>query len=94
MSDTQRVAIDAEYQSIIAEIEGFVRAHRTEGTWPGGIHVELTGEDVTECIGGADQLIDADLASRYETVCDPRLNGRQSLELAFRTAELIRSARA
>jgi len=80
-----------DLESIIAEIEGFVRAHRAEGTWPGGIHVELTGEDVTECIGGADQLIDADLAQRYETVCDPRLNGRQSLELAFRTAELIRS---
>ena len=80
-----------DFESIIAEIEGFVRAHRSEGTWPGGIHVELTGEDVTECIGGADQLIDADLANRYETVCDPRLNGRQSLELAFRTAELIRN---
>jgi len=80
-----------DFESIIAEIEGFVRAHRREGTWPGGIHVELTGEDVTECIGGADQLIDADLSQRYETVCDPRLNGRQSLELAFRTAELIRA---
>ncbi|NNE13034.1 MAG: 3-deoxy-7-phosphoheptulonate synthase class II, partial [Ilumatobacter sp.] len=79
-----------DFESIIGEIEGFVRAHRAEGTWPGGIHVELTGEDVTECIGGADQLIDADLDHRYETVCDPRLNGRQSLELAFRTAELIR----
>jgi len=83
-----------DFESIIAEIEGFVRAHRAEGTWPGGIHVELTGEDVTECIGGADQLIDADLAHRYETVCDPRLNGRQSLELAFRTAELIRTLQA
>ncbi len=82
-----------DLESIIGEIEGFVRAHRAEGTWPGGIHVELTGEDVTECIGGADKLIDADLANRYETVCDPRLNGRQSLELAFRTAELIRHAR-
>ncbi|MFW2332543.1 class II 3-deoxy-7-phosphoheptulonate synthase [Ilumatobacter sp.] len=80
-----------DLESIIGEIEGFVRAHRAEGTWPGGIHVELTGEDVTECIGGADKLIDSDLAARYETVCDPRLNGRQSLELAFRTAELIRS---
>ncbi|MDW3213585.1 MAG: 3-deoxy-7-phosphoheptulonate synthase class II [Ilumatobacteraceae bacterium] len=80
-----------DFESIIAEIEGFVRAHRAEGTWPGGIHVELTGEDVTECIGGADRLIDADLGNRYETVCDPRLNGRQSLELAFRTAELIRN---
>jgi 3-deoxy-7-phosphoheptulonate synthase len=80
-----------DFEAVIAEIEGFVRAHRAEGTWPGGIHVELTGEDVTECIGGADQLNDDDLAHRYETVCDPRLNGRQSLELAFRTAELIRN---
>ena len=82
-----------DFESIVGEIEGFVRAHHAEGTWPGGIHIELTGEDVTECIGGADQLIDADLDHRYETVCDPRLNGRQSLELAFRTAELIRSSR-
>ena len=79
------------FDDVIREIEGFVRAHRAEGTWPGGIHVELTGEDVTECIGGADELSDADLDHRYETVCDPRLNGRQSLELAFRTAELIRN---
>jgi 3-deoxy-7-phosphoheptulonate synthase len=78
-------------EDVIREIEGFVRAHRAEGTWPGGIHVELTGEDVTECIGGADDLQDADLDHRYETVCDPRLNGRQSLELAFRTAELVRA---
>ena len=80
-----------DFEDIIREIEGFVRAHRAEGTWPGGVHVELTGEDVTECVGGADKLIDADLDNRYETVCDPRLNGRQSLELAFRTAELIRA---
>ena len=83
-----------DFESIVGEIEGFVQAHHTEGTWPGGIHIELTGEDVTECIGGADKLIDADLDPRYETVCDPRLNGRQSLELAFRTAELIRSNRS
>ncbi len=80
-----------DFESIVREIEGFVAAHRAEGTWPGGIHVELTGEDVTECIGGADDLADADLDHRYETVCDPRLNGRQALELAFRTAELIRA---
>jgi 3-deoxy-7-phosphoheptulonate synthase len=82
------------FDDVIREIEGFVRAHRAEGTWPGGIHVELTGEDVTECIGGADELSDADLDHRYETVCDPRLNGRQSLELAFRTAELISTVAA
>jgi 3-deoxy-7-phosphoheptulonate synthase len=78
------------FDDVIREIEGFVRAHRAEGTWPGGIHVELTGEDVTECIGGADELSDADLDHRYET----RLNGRQSLELAFRTAELISTVAA
>ncbi len=83
-----------DFESIVGEIEGFVRAHHVEGTWPGGIHIELTGENVTECIGGADKLIDSDLDSRYETVCDPRLNGRQSLELAFRTAEMIRSTEA
>ena len=76
---------------VVAEIAGFVRAHRAEHTWPGGIHVELTGDDVTECLGGSDSLSDADLDDRYQTVCDPRLNGRQSVDLAFRVAELIRS---
>ena len=76
----------------IREIAGFVRAHRAEGTWPGGIHVELTGENVTECLGGADALSDTDLDHRYETMCDPRLNARQSLDLAFRVAELISGA--
>jgi 3-deoxy-7-phosphoheptulonate synthase len=81
------------YEAIVGEIEGFVRAHHAEGTWPGGIHVELTGENVTECIGGGDELSDDDLDHRYETVCDPRLNARQSLDMAFRTAELISAAR-
>jgi 3-deoxy-7-phosphoheptulonate synthase len=76
---------------VVAEIAGFVRAHRAEHTWPGGIHVELTGDDVTECLGGSHALSDADLDDRYQTVCDPRLNGRQSIDLAFRVAELIRS---
>ena len=77
------------FDDIVREISGFVRAHRAEGTWPGGIHVELTGEDVTECLGGGDELLDSDLANRYETVCDPRLNARQGVDLAFRVAELI-----
>ena len=77
------------FDDIVREIAGFVTAHRAEGTWPGGIHVELTGDNVTECLGGADDLGDNDLDHRYETICDPRLNGRQSLDLAFRTAELI-----
>ena len=76
-------------ESISKPAPGFVRAHRAEGTWPGGIHVKLTGENVTECLGGADALSDADLDHRYETMCDPRLNARQSVDLAFRVAELI-----
>ena len=80
------------FGEIIREITGFVAAHRAEGTWPGGIHVELTGDNVTECLGGADDLTDSDLDMRYQTVCDPRLNARQGLDLAFGVAELIRSA--
>jgi 3-deoxy-7-phosphoheptulonate synthase len=76
------------FEAICAEIAGFVAACRAAGVWPGGVHVELTGDDVTECLGGADDV--AELDSRYETVCDPRLNGRQSLDLAFRVAELVR----
>ncbi|MEO1059480.1 MAG: 3-deoxy-7-phosphoheptulonate synthase class II, partial [Actinomycetota bacterium] len=78
------------FDDVVREIGGFVRAHRAEGTWPGGLHVELTGEDVTECLGGGDQLVDTDLDHRYETVCDPRLNARQSVDLAFHVAELLR----
>ena len=79
------------FDFILDEIAGFVRAHRAEGTWPGGVHVELTGDDVTECLGGAEEVLDEHLDSRYETMCDPRLNGRQSLDLAFRLAELMRA---
>jgi 3-deoxy-7-phosphoheptulonate synthase len=78
------------FDSILSEISGFFEAHRAEGTWPGGVHVELTGDDVTECLGGAEDLLDGDLGLRYETMCDPRLNGRQSLDLAFGVAELLR----
>ena len=78
------------FDAILAEIRGFFDAHEAEGTWPGGVHVELTGDDVTECLGGADDLLDGDLGLRYETMCDPRLNGRQSLDLAFRVSELLR----
>lgn len=67
--------------------------HDSLGTWPGGLHVELTGDDVTECIGGALQTSEADLANRYETVCDPRLNRSQSLELAFTVASRLRAGR-
>ena len=77
--------------AVMAEIAGFFRAHRSVGTWPGGVHIELTGDDVTECLGGSEEIFDTDLDTRYETMCDPRLNGRQSLDLAFRVAELLRA---
>jgi 3-deoxy-7-phosphoheptulonate synthase len=80
-----------EFGAICDEIDGFVRAHKAESTWPGGIHVELTGDNVTECTGGADKILDSQLDDRYQTVCDPRLNGRQSLDLAFHVAEVLRS---
>jgi 3-deoxy-7-phosphoheptulonate synthase len=75
---------------VMAEIRGYFAVHRDLGTWPGGIHVELTGEDVTECLGGSDAVQAGHLGSRYETMCDPRLNARQSLDLAFQVAELLR----
>ena len=80
-----------DFAHICAEIDGFVRAHHSEGTWPGGIHIELTGDNVTECVGGADNILDSQLIDRYQTVCDPRLNARQSLDLAFHVAESLRS---
>ena len=78
-----------DFATIEREIAGFVAAHKLEGTWPGGIHVELTGDNVTECVGGADAVLDEHLPDAYHTMCDPRLNGRQSLDLAFSVAELI-----
>ncbi|MBK9181053.1 MAG: 3-deoxy-7-phosphoheptulonate synthase class II [Acidimicrobiales bacterium] len=78
------------FDKVMAEIVGFFAAHRAEGTWPGGVHVELTGDDVTECLGGAEEILDHHLDQRYETMCDPRLNARQSIDLAFRVAELLR----
>ncbi len=76
---------------VLAEVTGFFDAHKRAGTWPGGIHVELTGDDVTECLGGGHGVSDADLARRYETMCDPRLNAGQGLDLAFRVSELLRA---
>ena len=78
------------FEHVLAEIGAFFPAHRAEGTWPGGVHVELTGDDVTECLGGAEEVLDSQLDLRYLTACDPRLNGRQSLDLAYRVAELLR----
>jgi 3-deoxy-7-phosphoheptulonate synthase len=79
------------FDRIVDEVQGFFEVHRRLGTHPGGIHIELTGEDVTECLGGAQEISDADLHGRYETACDPRLNTQQSLELAFLVAEMLRS---
>jgi 3-deoxy-7-phosphoheptulonate synthase len=73
---------------ILDEVAGFFEVHRTLGTHPGGIHVEFTGDDVTECIGGGDEIVEDDLHDRYETACDPRLNRRQALDLAFTVAEM------
>jgi 3-deoxy-7-phosphoheptulonate synthase len=75
---------------ILAEVERFFAVHRAEGTYPGGIHIEMTGQNVTECIGGANRISEADLARQYDTGCDPRLNAGQALELAFRLAEHLR----
>jgi 3-deoxy-7-phosphoheptulonate synthase len=79
------------FDDVMREVETFFTVCRREGVWPGGVHVELTGDDVTECLGGAEEIRGEDLEHRYETVCDPRLNARQSLDLAFRLAELVRA---
>lgn len=80
------------FDDVLREIAGFFAAHKAEGTWPGGVHIELTGDDVTECLGGAEEILDEHLGDRYETMCDPRLNARQSLDLAFRVAELLQGS--
>ncbi|MEC7363537.1 MAG: 3-deoxy-7-phosphoheptulonate synthase, partial [Actinomycetota bacterium] len=77
------------FDDVIAEVEGYFEVHRQLGTFPGGIHVELTGDDVTECIGGTAGVAETDLHQRYETACDPRLNREQSLELAFLVADML-----
>ncbi len=75
------------FDDVVDEVKGFFEAHRAVGTHPGGIHIELTGDDVTECLGGSEQIDESALATRYESLCDPRLNHMQSLELAFLVAE-------
>ncbi len=75
------------FDDVVDEVRGFFEAHRAAGTFPGGIHIELTGDDVTECLGGSEQIDEATLATKYESLCDPRLNHMQSLELAFLVAE-------
>ncbi|HZD92003.1 MAG TPA: 3-deoxy-7-phosphoheptulonate synthase class II [Pseudolabrys sp.] len=82
------------FDRIMDEVEGFFEVHQQLGTHPGGIHVEHTGEDVTECLGGAQMISHSELASRYETACDPRLNTQQALELAFLVVEMLRRTAA
>ena len=79
-----------QFEDVMDEVKGFFEVHKALGTFPGGVHIELTGDDVTECLGGGAQISAEDLATRYETACDPRLNHTQSLELAFLVAEMLR----
>jgi 3-deoxy-7-phosphoheptulonate synthase len=77
------------FDEVLDEVRGFFEVHEALGTVPGGLHLELTGDDVTECLGGAEDIDEADLATRYETLCDPRLNHQQALEIAFLVAEML-----
>ncbi len=81
------------FDDVIDEVRGFFEVHRALGTVPGGLHVELTGDDVTECLGGSGRIGELDLGTRYETACDPRLNHQQSLEMAFLVAEMLADRR-
>ena len=78
------------FDDVLEEIREFFAVHQSTGTWPGGIHVELTGDDVTECLGGVEDILEEQLSLRYTTTCDPRLNARQALDMAFRVSELLR----
>jgi 3-deoxy-7-phosphoheptulonate synthase len=82
------------FDDILSEASQFFAVHQALGTWPGGLHVELTGDDVTECLGGGSQLNEGDLDLNYTSICDPRLNATQSLDLAFHVAEFLQSYKA
>jgi 3-deoxy-7-phosphoheptulonate synthase len=77
------------FDDVVDEVKGFFEVHHALGTVPGGIHIELTGDDVTECVGGTGGVLESDLGDRYETACDPRLNREQSLELSFLVADML-----
>jgi 3-deoxy-7-phosphoheptulonate synthase len=81
------------FERILSEVQSFFAVHRAEGTHAGGIHVEMTGRNVTECTGGARAISDTDLSDRYHTHCDPRLNAEQAIELAFMVAEELKKER-
>ena len=81
------------FDRILSEVKSFVEICKAEGVHPGGVHLEMTGQNVTECLGGARAVAEGDLADRYHTHCDPRLNGEQALELAFLVAEKLKDDR-
>lgn len=82
-----------DFEKVLAEVRQFFDVHRAEGSYPGGIHIEMTGQNVTECIGGSRPITEASLCDRYHTHCDPRLNADQSLEMAFMIAETLKQLR-
>ena len=82
------------FDLILKEVRGFFEVHQAEGTYAGGVHLEMTGQNVTECTGGARAITEADLNDRYHTVCDPRLNAEQAIDMAFLLAELLKKDRA
>jgi 3-deoxy-7-phosphoheptulonate synthase len=79
-----------DFNNILQEVKNFFAVHKAEGTYAGGLHFEMTGQDVTECVGGSQEITEESLAERYNTLCDPRLNANQSLELAFLVAEILK----
>jgi 3-deoxy-7-phosphoheptulonate synthase len=81
------------FDDVVTEVDRFFAIHRAEGTYPGGVHLEMTGQNVTECLGGATKITEADLERQYDTGCDPRLNAGQALELAFHLAEFLKQGR-
>jgi 3-deoxy-7-phosphoheptulonate synthase len=81
------------FERVLQEVKTFFAVHAAEGTYGGGVHLEMTGQDVTECTGGARAITDEDLNSRYHTFCDPRLNAEQSIDMAFLLAELLKKER-
>jgi len=82
-----------DFESIMSEVRSFFAICDSEGVWPGGIHLEMTGQDVTECTGGTMALTEKDLSEQYNTHCDPRLNATQALEMAFLVADYLKSKR-
>ena len=82
------------FDRILQEVKAFFAVHAAEGTHAGGVHLELTGQNVTECTGGARAISDEDLNDRYHTLCDPRLNAEQSIEMAFLMSDLLKAGRA